>query len=339
MVSSVLGRLFIGWFGIWEKVEDVGSSEREWVVGEGGVGEGDMVWRMSSRARTGPSECAMKSMDRSGLAAQARGRSLGEPGWTSADGRKRANKHGTNNALTRSLHVTRIVGARGVSEAGGGLSFRSGRILGARPCAVRSERAAWSAAGSKDRTPSSPSACCPPTPTPMSGPETALLSSLLPAMPPSSAFQWFLLICPAAVILTYFLTVFPHSPDSLYIHPSLATLDKSNPSWTLYPDNFYDGGAYAKFPLGTVRPLPCPCTLIPPSCPPASSHRSDIGSSVLKTASGYDLSHLLCPLYVHIPSQVVLIHGLSVPSIIWKDVAPQLAAKGYRVLLYGLWRA
>ena len=35
--------------------------------------------------------------------------------------------------------------------------------------------------------------------------------------------------------------------------------------------------------------------------------------------------------------QVVLIHGLSVPSIIWKDVAPQLAAKGFRVLLYGEW--
>lgn len=123
MVSSVVGRLFTGWFGIWEKVEDAGSSERVWVAGEGGVGEGDMVWRMSSRARTGPSECAMKSMDRSGLAAQARGRSLGEPGWTSADGRKRANKHGTNNALTRSLHVTRIVGARGVSEAGGAAAF------------------------------------------------------------------------------------------------------------------------------------------------------------------------------------------------------------------------
>lgn len=34
-------------------------------------------------------------------------------------------------------------------------------------------------------------------------------------------------------------------------------------------------------------------------------------------------------------SQVVLVHGFSVPSIIWKDVAPRLAASGYRVLLYG----
>lgn len=32
---------------------------------------------------------------------------------------------------------------------------------------------------------------------------------------------------------------------------------------------------------------------------------------------------------------MVLIHGLSIPAIIWKDVAPNLAARGYRVLLYG----
>lgn len=34
-------------------------------------------------------------------------------------------------------------------------------------------------------------------------------------------------------------------------------------------------------------------------------------------------------------AQLVLIHGLSVPSMIWQDVAPELAAKGYRVLVYG----
>lgn len=33
--------------------------------------------------------------------------------------------------------------------------------------------------------------------------------------------------------------------------------------------------------------------------------------------------------------QIVLIHGLSVPAMIWKDVAPELASRGYRVLLYG----
>ena len=34
--------------------------------------------------------------------------------------------------------------------------------------------------------------------------------------------------------------------------------------------------------------------------------------------------------------QVVLIHGLSVPAIVWKDVAPVLVARGFRVLLYGI---
>ncbi|OJT09521.1 hypothetical protein TRAPUB_14020 [Trametes pubescens] len=117
-------------------------------------------------------------------------------------------------------------------------------------------------------------------------------------MPPSSAFQWFLLVCPAVVIAAYFLTVFPHSPSSLYVHPSLATLPKSSPTWSIYPDTFFDGGAYAKFPYGTVR-----YWLIGPE-------------------EG---------------KRVVLIHGLSVPAMIWKDVAPQLAAKGYRVLLYDLY--
>ncbi|KAI0677170.1 alpha/beta-hydrolase [Trametes maxima] len=117
-------------------------------------------------------------------------------------------------------------------------------------------------------------------------------------MPSSSAFQWVLLVCPAAVILAYFFTVFPHSPDTLYVHSSLATLPKTSPTWSIYPENFYDGGEYAKFPYGTVR-----YWLIGPE-------------------DG---------------KRVVLIHGISVPAIIWKDVAPSLAEKGYRVLLYDLY--
>jgi pimeloyl-ACP methyl ester carboxylesterase len=37
------------------------------------------------------------------------------------------------------------------------------------------------------------------------------------------------------------------------------------------------------------------------------------------------------------PKQIVLIHGLSIPSIIYKDVAPTLAAHNYRLLLYDLY--
>ncbi|KAI1795097.1 alpha/beta-hydrolase [Ganoderma leucocontextum] len=117
-------------------------------------------------------------------------------------------------------------------------------------------------------------------------------------MPPSSAFQWFLLVGPAVVVLAYFVTIFPHMPNELYVHPSLATLDKSAPSWSIYPDNYYEGGAYVKFPQGSVR-----YWLVGPE-------------------NG---------------RRVVLIHGLSVPAIIWKDVAPKLVAKGYRVLLYDLY--
>lgn len=37
------------------------------------------------------------------------------------------------------------------------------------------------------------------------------------------------------------------------------------------------------------------------------------------------------------PSQIVLIHGLSIPSLVYKDVAPHLSKGGYRVLLYDLY--
>ena len=34
-------------------------------------------------------------------------------------------------------------------------------------------------------------------------------------------------------------------------------------------------------------------------------------------------------------TQIVLVHGLSIPAIVWKDVAPALAKKGFRVMVYG----
>lgn len=33
--------------------------------------------------------------------------------------------------------------------------------------------------------------------------------------------------------------------------------------------------------------------------------------------------------------QIVLVPGLSIPAIIWKNVAPKLASRGFHVLLYG----
>ncbi|THH29791.1 hypothetical protein EUX98_g4385 [Antrodiella citrinella] len=107
-----------------------------------------------------------------------------------------------------------------------------------------------------------------------------------------------LLIIPAVTLLVYFLTVFPHSPAELVVQPSLSSLPKDVRSWQIYAEDFFQGGAYVNFPYGRVRYW------------------------MLGPEDG---------------TRIVLIHGLSVPAIIWQDVAPQLAAKGYRVLLYDLY--
>ncbi|CCM07091.1 uncharacterized protein FIBRA_09418 [Fibroporia radiculosa] len=117
-------------------------------------------------------------------------------------------------------------------------------------------------------------------------------------MHPSSSLQWFLLALPAAVLVAYCLTAFPHASSTRAVHPSLATLPNHSSSWEIYPDTFYKGGAYVNLPQGTVRHW-----LIGPE-------------------DG---------------ERIVLIHGLSVPAIIWKDVAPKLVSSGFRVLLYDLY--
>lgn len=107
-----------------------------------------------------------------------------------------------------------------------------------------------------------------------------------------------LLVLPALTFLVYILTVFPANPDSLVIHPSLSSLPKDSRSWTIYSEDHYYGGAYVKLPHGRVRYW------------------------LLGPENG---------------KKIVLIHGLSVPAIVWQDVAPELARNGYRVLLYDLY--
>jgi pimeloyl-ACP methyl ester carboxylesterase len=94
------------------------------------------------------------------------------------------------------------------------------------------------------------------------------------------------------------MAAFPPPPGTVYIHPSLECLPATSKSWTIYPEDFYPGGGYATFPNGKVRYW------------------------LLGPENG---------------KKVVLIHGLSIPAIIWKDVAPVLAARGCRVLLYDLY--
>ncbi|KAG1743636.1 Alpha/Beta hydrolase protein [Suillus paluster] len=107
-----------------------------------------------------------------------------------------------------------------------------------------------------------------------------------------------LLVLPPLFLTVYLLASFPRPPTAPIVHTSLAHLPSSSPSWNVYPEDFYTGGAYANLPLGRVR-----YWLIGPE-------------------DG---------------RRVVLIHGLSIPAIVWKDVAPVLASQGYRVLLYDLY--
>ncbi|KII94579.1 hypothetical protein PLICRDRAFT_96811 [Plicaturopsis crispa FD-325 SS-3] len=115
----------------------------------------------------------------------------------------------------------------------------------------------------------------------------------------SNPLQYFFLVLPPVLITVYFLAQFPGAPESLpLVYPSLASLPLESPSWSIYPEDFYPGGAYLQLPYGRMRYW------------------------LMGPEDG---------------KKIVLIHGLSVPAIMWKDVAPTLAARGFRVLLYDLY--
>ncbi|KIY67532.1 alpha/beta-hydrolase [Cylindrobasidium torrendii FP15055 ss-10] len=109
---------------------------------------------------------------------------------------------------------------------------------------------------------------------------------------------YLLLIVPPLLLTVYLLVAFPTPPDALIVHPSLSSLPKHCKSWDIYPEDFYPGGDYVDFPHGRVRYW----TMGPQT-----------------------------------GQKIVLIHGLSVPALIWKDIAPTLAARGHHVLLYDLY--
>ncbi|KAH6914587.1 Alpha/Beta hydrolase protein [Coprinopsis sp. MPI-PUGE-AT-0042] len=115
---------------------------------------------------------------------------------------------------------------------------------------------------------------------------------------PYQCFTLALLILPPILLATYFLAAFPNPPEPIQVHSSLASLPATSKSWSIYPEDYFPGGAYADLPYGRVR---------------------------------------YWQLGPERGRKVVLIHGLSIPSMIWKDVGPALAANGYRVLLYDLY--
>ncbi|KAI0254868.1 alpha/beta-hydrolase [Lactifluus subvellereus] len=108
----------------------------------------------------------------------------------------------------------------------------------------------------------------------------------------------FILIPSLILLLSYFYAQFPHAPQCYSVHPSLASLGPETKAQDIYPENYYPGGAYVSLPFGKVR-----YWLFGPET----------------------------------GKKIVLIHGLSIPSLIWKDVAPALASRGHRVLLYDLY--
>jgi hypothetical protein len=62
-----------------------------------------------------------------------------------------------------------------------------------------------------------------------------------------------LLLIPPLIFASYLLAAFPNPPETLHVHPSLASLPSSAKSWQIYPEDYYEGGAYAVFPYGRMR--------------------------------------------------------------------------------------
>lgn len=138
------------------------------------------------------------------------------------------------------------------------------------------------------------------------------------------------LLLPLLLLGGYLITAFPYPPQPPVIHSSLSGLPHSSLSWSVYHEDYYQGGKYAALPLGRV------CLL-----GRSVAHHSYTARQVRYWLIGpqdgpkvgilprYQLHHL------NRRMKVILVHGLSIPSIVWKDVAPVLASHGHHILLYG----
>ena len=61
-----------------------------------------------------------------------------------------------------------------------------------------------------------------------------------------------LLVLPPLVLVIGLFIRFP-APTALTIYPSLQSLPPASRIWSVFPDTYYDGGAYVTFPNGKVR--------------------------------------------------------------------------------------
>ncbi|KAJ7732759.1 Alpha/Beta hydrolase protein [Mycena maculata] len=119
--------------------------------------------------------------------------------------------------------------------------------------------------------------------------------------PNASRFlTYILLLVPPLVVSFYLLASFPTPPRRLPVPvlPGLASLPPESRAREIYPEDWVGEGRYAEFPMGRTR----------------------------YWLAGPDTG-----------KKVVLIHGLSVPALVWAPLVPQLVAAGHRVLLYDLY--
>jgi hypothetical protein len=87
-----------------------------------------------------------------------------------------------------------------------------------------------------------------------------------------------LLVFPLLLMAAYLMAAFPGPPEPVYVNPSLASLPRTEKSWSLYPEDLYPGGGYAEFPNGKV----CSTGLLSAILTPNVFCRSDIGCLVRK---------------------------------------------------------
>lgn len=84
-------------------------------------------------------------------------------------------------------------------------------------------------------------------------PERSSTSSTMVSSPYYHCLTFSLLLIPPLIFASYLLAAFPNPPETLNVHPSLASLPLDAKSWRIYPEDYYEGGAYVNFPYGRVR--------------------------------------------------------------------------------------
>lgn len=103
-----------------------------------------------------------------------------------------------------------------------------------------------------------------------------------------------LLIFPLLLLATYLMAAFPGPPQPVHVHSSLASLPRTEKSWSIYPEDFYPSGGYAEFPNGKVRGS---CAHLHSSDSHFHIFRLDTGFSVLIKVKRCGLAYSLaiCP--------------------------------------------